>query len=131
MLYFCIYLISYDVWYYFFHQLLHTRYFYFIHKIHHKNIHPKYNDYYTIHFLEFPMQNMGLLLAMYFYKLQMLQLIYAILFINIRGLMEHDERMVFLVGNRHLLHHRIPKYNYGAYWLDYAFGTLYEGRLIN
>jgi sterol desaturase/sphingolipid hydroxylase (fatty acid hydroxylase superfamily) len=131
MIYSCIYLICYDIWYYFIHYLLHTRHFYFIHKIHHKNVYPKFNDYYLIHILEIPIQSIGLLVPIYFYKLHILQLFYALLFINIRGLLEHDERMIFLVGNHHLIHHKIPKYNFGAYWLDYIFGTLYENRLIN
>jgi len=131
MIYFCIYVISYDIWYYFIHRLLHTRYFYYIHKIHHKHIQPKYNDYYSIDILEIPMQSIGLLVPIYFYKLHILQFLLTIFFINIRGVMEHEEKMVFLVGDHHLIHHKIPKYNYGAYWLDYVFGTLYENRLIN
>jgi len=131
MIYFCIYLLSYDTWYYFLHRLLHMRYFYFIHKVHHKKIYPKYYDYYTVDILELPLQSVGIIAPGYFYHFHPMQLLCAILFINIRGLIEHEEGMVFFTGNRHLIHHRIHNYNYGVYWLDYIFGTLYENRLIS
>jgi sterol desaturase/sphingolipid hydroxylase (fatty acid hydroxylase superfamily) len=44
--------------------------------------------------------------------------------LNIRGMMRHDKRGTWLVGNHHLLHHQYPRYNYGEVWLDYLGGTL-------
>lgn len=125
MLAFFLYLICYDIWYYFIHRLMHSRYLYFIHKIHHKKLNPDYYDYYTIHILELPLQSVGIIVPVYFYKLCIVQLIFTLLFINLRGLMEHDSRIPSFISNHHLTHHKIIKYNYGAYWLDYAFGTLY------
>jgi len=125
MIHFLIYILCYDVWYYFIHRLLHTKYLYYIHKIHHKKYNPDYYDFYTIHILELPIQSMGLLLPIYFYELHIFNLIYAIMFINIRGIMTHDNKFIFLVGNHHLNHHKFIKYNYGEYWLDYLFGTIY------
>ena len=82
---FILYILYYDILYYFLHRLLHTKYFYYnIHKIHHKKFNIKYYDYYTIHILEFPLTSVGLLLAIYLYKLYIYQLLFSIIFINIR-----------------------------------------------
>jgi sterol desaturase/sphingolipid hydroxylase (fatty acid hydroxylase superfamily) len=50
-------------------------------------------------------------------------------FLNVRGMMRHDERFVWLIGNHHLLHHLHPQHNYGEYWLDRIGGTLYPTRV--
>jgi len=124
---FILYILYYDILYYFLHRLLHTKYFYYnIHKIHHKKFNIKYYDYYTIHILELPLTSVGLLLAIYLYKLYIYQLLFSIIFINIRGIMMHDKRCIFLVGEHHLTHHKYLKCNYGEYWLDYIFGTQYK-----
>jgi len=120
----------YDIWYYFIHRLLHTKYLYFVHKIHHKKYKPEYYDYYTIHILEIPIQSIGLILAVYLYKLYLYSLICAIIAINIRGILTHDERFIKYIGDHHLYHHKCIVYNYGEYWLDYVFGTLYPNKLI-
>jgi sterol desaturase/sphingolipid hydroxylase (fatty acid hydroxylase superfamily) len=56
----------------------------------------------------------------------MVQLICAILFINLRGVLSHDNRFDVIVGRHHLVHHKYFKCNFGEYWLDYIFGTLRE-----
>jgi len=127
---FILYLIYYDFCYYFLHRLLHTKYLYFIHKIHHKKIKPNYYDFYTIHLLEVPFTSLGLFIAIYLYKLYIYQLLTALLFINIRGVLSHDERFVYLIGDHHLSHHMFFKCNYGEYWLDYTFGTLNNNKLL-
>jgi sterol desaturase/sphingolipid hydroxylase (fatty acid hydroxylase superfamily) len=128
---FLLYLTCYDIWFYFVHRLMHTKYLYFIHKIHHKKLTPLYYDYYTIHILELPLQSIGIICPVYFYKLHIFQLICVILFINLRGIMEHDISFPFFISNHHLMHHRISKYNYGEHWLDYLFGTLYVNKEKN
>ena len=126
---FFFYIVYYDIFYYFLHRLLHTKYLYFIHKIHHiKNI-PDYYDYYNIHVLELPFTSIGLIFAIYLYKLYIYQLLYAIIFINVRGILIHDNQFIYLVGDHHLIHHKYYKCNYGEYWLDYIFGTVYNKRL--
>jgi sterol desaturase/sphingolipid hydroxylase (fatty acid hydroxylase superfamily) len=126
---FFFYIMYYDIFYYFLHRLLHTKYLYFIHKIHHiKNI-PDYYDYYNIHVLELPFTSIGLIFAIYLYKLYIYQLLYAIIFINVRGILMHDNQFIYLVGDHHLIHHKYYKCNYGEYWLDYIFGTVYNKRL--
>jgi sterol desaturase/sphingolipid hydroxylase (fatty acid hydroxylase superfamily) len=126
---FFFYIVYYDIFYYFLHRLLHTKYLYFIHKIHHiKNI-PDYYDYYNIHVLELPFTSIGLIFAIYLYKLYIYQLLYAIIFINVRGILIHDNQFIYLVGDHHLIHHKYYKCNYGEYWLDYIFGTVCNKRL--
>lgn len=126
---FFFYIVYYDIFYYFLHRLLHTKYLYSIHKIHHiKNI-PDYYDYYNIHILEVPFTSIGLIFAIYLYKLYIYQLLYAIVFINVRGILMHDNQFIYLVGDHHLIHHKYYKCNYGEYWLDYIFGTVYKKRL--
>jgi sterol desaturase/sphingolipid hydroxylase (fatty acid hydroxylase superfamily) len=121
---FILYILYYDFFYYFLHRLLHTRLFYKIHKIHHLKIKPSFSDYYNVHILEIPLTTFGLFLAVYIHKIYIYQLIWSILFINIRGMLEHDDRFIFLVGDHHLNHHLLFTCNYGEYWLDFIFGTL-------
>jgi len=121
----------YDFCYYFLHRLLHTRFFYPIHKIHHRKINTDYYDYYTVHILEIPLTSLGLLLAVYLHNLYTYQLISSIIFINIRGVMMHDNMFIFLVGDHHLIHHKYIRYNYGEIWLDYVFGTQYCNKIIS
>jgi sterol desaturase/sphingolipid hydroxylase (fatty acid hydroxylase superfamily) len=127
---FIYYLIYYDFCYYFLHRLLHTKYFYFIHKIHHKKISPNYYDYYTINLIEIPFTSLGLFIAIYLYKLYIYQLLATLLVINIRGVLTHDERFIYLMGDHHLKHHKYFKSNYGEYWMDYIFGTTYNNNII-
>jgi sterol desaturase/sphingolipid hydroxylase (fatty acid hydroxylase superfamily) len=125
-----LYILYYDFCYYFLHRLLHTKLFYPIHKIHHKKYKPDFYDFYTIHIVEIPLTSMGIIFAIYLHQLYIYQLLYAIMFINIRGVMSHDYRCIFFIGNHHLLHHKFIKCNYGEYWLDYIFGTLNDNSLI-
>ena len=93
---FLIYIFFYDFCYYFLHRLLLTKYFYFIHKIHHKKIEPDYYDYYTINIIEVPITSIGLLISMYIYNIYIYQLICAILYINLRGILSHDSKFFVL-----------------------------------
>jgi sterol desaturase/sphingolipid hydroxylase (fatty acid hydroxylase superfamily) len=120
-----LYVVYYDFFYYFMHRLLHTGMFYQIHKIHHYRIEPEYKDFYKVHILETPLTSIGLIFAVYLYKLYIYQLLCAIIFINVRGVMSHDKKFISLVGDHHLQHHKFFKCNYGEYWMDYLFGTLH------
>lgn len=95
MKWFIVYLLYYDFFYYFMHRLLHTRHFYPIHKIHHRRYNPDYQDFYNVHLIEVPLTGVGLFVAMYLHEIYIYQLISCILFINVRGLMEHDARGIF------------------------------------
>jgi len=127
MIQFFICILCYDMWYYVAHIFLHDKNIYFIHKIHHKKSYSDltYLDSNVNHMLEVPIQNIGLLIPFTVCKIDYLTLLFAYVFILIRGYMEHDNRFTSIIGNHHLLHHRYPKYNFGEYWIDYLCGTKY------
>ncbi len=124
MLLFVLHILSYDIWFYVTHMLLHTRPLYWIHKKHHEKPFPTYKDTYHDHILESPIQASGFLLPLLICAFDPYQTIPAILLINARGMLMHDPRGSFIMGDHHLLHHRLSHGNYGQYWLDYMFNTL-------
>lgn len=129
MKYILVYILYYDFFYYFMHRLFHTKYLYPIHKIHHSAYKPKYNDFINVHYLEYPLSSVGLYIALYLHNIYIYQLIITICFIMVRGLMEHDERFIWIVGNHHLQHHYYFKCNYGEHWIDYVFDTVYKNKI--
>jgi len=84
-------------------------------------------DAYVGHFMESPLQGLGMLFPLLFISFNM-QFIYALILVNIRGMLRHDIRFVWLIGNHHILHHTYPQYNFGEYWLDKLGGTCYPNK---
>jgi lathosterol oxidase len=119
--------ISYDIWFYISHVLLHSKYLYKYHKEHHYKIVPQFLDTYAGHRLEGPFQGVGMFFPFAVLTYTYYDILLILFLLNLRGMMRHDERCVFLIGNHHLLHHRYPNYNYGEYWIDWLFGTLLHG----
>lgn len=117
-------ILFYDIWFYISHLLLHTKFLYKYHKKHHTKIVPKFMDTYVGHILESPFQGIGMFFPYLLLKYNIFDFLITIIFLNIRGMMRHDERCIFLIGNHHLLHHKYPNYNYGEYWIDYICKTL-------
>ena len=117
-------IVSYDIWFYISHIILHNN-LYKYHKEHHTKIVPQLLDTYVGHSLEGPFQGLGMMLPFIVYDFYIFDFFMILLFLNIRGMMRHDERFIFLIGNHHLLHHRYPNYNFGEYWIDYLCGTKY------
>ena len=115
----------YDIWFYYSHILLHMRQLYPYHKIHHQNKRPRFLDTYVGHSLESPFQSLGALVPFFFMSYTFSDIVTILAFLNIRGMMRHDDRMIFLIGNHHYLHHLYPNYNFGEYWIDSLCGTLY------
>lgn len=118
---------SYDVWFYISHIILHKKIFYtLIHKDHHLVDYNTmiFTDAYVGHFVESLFQGVGVFFPLLFIQFNPYSLIYALLIINARGMLRHDRRFIWLIGNHHILHHKYPKYNFGEYWLDVTFGTL-------
>lgn len=128
MYHFLFFVLSYDLWFYISHRFLHTPMGYkWIHRYHHSVEAKKlnYSDTYVAHIFEGPIQSAGVLFPLYFIPLNIHTLIVVALFLNIRGMLRHDIRMTWLVGNYHVLHHKYPLYNFGDLWLDWLMGTHY------
>jgi sterol desaturase/sphingolipid hydroxylase (fatty acid hydroxylase superfamily) len=65
------------------------------------------------------------LFPLLFMKFHAPTMIYSLIIVNIRGMLRHDTRYTWLIGNHHILHHKYPQYNFGEYWLDKLGGTMY------
>ena len=125
MLHVLLSILSYDIWFYISHVILHTKGIYIYHKQHHRKAEITFIDTYDVHWVEGVFQGVGMLFpyALYTYSLTDTFIVLALL--NIRGMMRHDDRCTFLIGNHHLLHHINPNYNFGEYWIDSLCGTKY------
>ena len=55
-------------------------------------------------------------------------IIIILFLLNLRGMMAHDRRWTFLIGNHHLLHHKYGNCNYGQYWIDTLCGTRHPNK---
>jgi len=114
----------YDIWFYISHLLLHTPMLYKFHHEHHMKEFPTFLDTYVGHALEGPFQGLGALVPFCAYKYSALDICLILAILNIRGMMRHDPRCRFIIGNHHLLHHRYPRFNYGEAWIDRICGTM-------
>lgn len=121
-----LYIVCYDVWFYVSHIILHSKHFYKFHKIHHAVPYNslKYNDTHKAHYIENIIQPIGIFTPFLFKHGNLYRLLIAFIFISIRGALRHDNRLIWLVGDHHILHHQHINYNYGEKWLDKIFGTL-------
>lgn len=118
-------IIGYDIWFYISHLILHTKYFWRYHKEHHKNkLKLVFTDTYVGHILEGPFQGIGIFFPYIYIKYSTYEFIISLIIINIRGMLRHDYRCSWIIGNHHLLHHEYINYNYGEYWIDYLGKTL-------
>ena len=127
ILYIFLIIISYDIWFYLSHIILHMNFIKKIHKIHHSTNYKKlkFTDTSHAHLIENILQPLGAFIPLIFFNINIYLLINTCIFIYFRGLLRHDYRIINIVGNHHILHHKYPKYNYGEYWLDKLFGTIY------
>ena len=119
---------SYDVWFYISHVFLHYKTpFTLIHYIHHQKPHNKLIlwDAYVGSNWEGIIQSAGIFIPYLLNRFPLPYLFIAGFLTNLRGLIRHDNRYIWLIGNHHLLHHKYPNYNYGEYWIDKLCGTLY------
>jgi Delta7-sterol 5-desaturase len=124
MLLFILNIISYDIWFYMFHRILHTSYLYKYHLKHHTIKNPHWYDTYYATIFENSILGLGIFIPMIYYQVFNYECLLAILFINIRGLIRHETRLKHIFGTHHLLHHKHLKYNYGEYWIDYIMNTI-------
>jgi lathosterol oxidase len=120
-------ILCYDLWFYTSHIILHYRISYSkIHYEHHQQFYQTliFWDAYKGNHLEVIIQSAGLFAPYLVIDIPLSCLIIAGFITNLRGLMRHDNRCIWLIGNHHILHHKYPRYNYGEYWIDKLCGTL-------
>ncbi len=120
---FILHIIGYDIWFYISHLLLHTRLLWWAHKIHHEKVNPTFADTYHGHWAEGPFQSIGFFLPVAFGLHSVWPALWALVLVNMRGILRHDARAVWLIGNHHLIHHILGTCNFGDYYMDYIFGT--------
>lgn len=130
MFMFILHVLGYDIWFYASHRFLH-KYLWSIHRIHHEKVNPTLWDTNHAHWSEGIIQSAGILLPFLIYSPIWIEFWLAAIFTNIRGHARHDPRTAWLIGDHHILHHRLGNVNYGDYYLDWMFGTLDESTRIN
>lgn len=123
-----LHILGYDIWFYISHLMLHSKYLWKYHAIHHEIKYPKFTDTYKGHMLEGPFQSIGFLLPYMFYDFDYMNFLIGLIIVNVRGLLRHDGRTVWLIGDHHMLHHSRVGVNYGEYWLDTLMGTAHRGQ---
>jgi sterol desaturase/sphingolipid hydroxylase (fatty acid hydroxylase superfamily) len=125
-------IVGYDIWFYISHILLHTKYLWKYHQIHHSRTDLTFMDAYYSHIFEGIFQSIGILLPLviswtwtwtWTWPWVWIELAMAVIFVNLRGMARHEPRVIWLVGDYHLMHHKYPNTNYGEPWLDRLFGT--------
>lgn len=123
----CTHIFCYDLWFYISHILLHTKTLRPIHNVHHVNeINLNWTSSFEGHPFEFFFQSWGFFVPFFFRVWDhgfLTECALVISFLTIRGMMRHDERCTFLIGNHHLLHHKYPYCNFGDYYTDMLMGT--------
>jgi sterol desaturase/sphingolipid hydroxylase (fatty acid hydroxylase superfamily) len=121
------FVLCYDVWFYLIHVCLHDKRLYPFHKEHHSTPYQKLQlwDTYRAHWIENATQGLGIFIPLLFFPKPWNAFVVSYIGINVRGLMRHDSRFVWLIGNHHLLHHKNMNYNFGEYWIDVCMGTQY------
>ncbi len=85
-----------------------------------------WKDTYVAHWIESPFQGIGMFVPYLLYKYSWLDTFLILAFLNVRGMMRHDRRFIWLVGDHHLIHHKDGKYNFGEVWIDSLGGTRFD-----
>ncbi len=125
-----LYVLFYDIWFYFSHVLMHkVEPLRKIHLSHHTVFYKQmtFLDAYSGHFIETPLQSLGFLFPLLFRQFVWGPFIVSVAFVNARNMVRHDYNSVRLVGNHHIIHHKYYYCNFGEYWIDRLFGTHYKG----
>lgn len=119
----------YDAWFYVTHIILH-KYLYNIHKEHHDTPYNKllYTSTNVAHWFEHALQGLGHFIHPFFVDFYVFEYSIGFAIVVVRGLMRHDDRCSWLMGNHHILHHKYIGYNYGEYWIDNLMGNVYPDK---
>ena len=117
--------VCYDVWFYVVHRLLHTpRLYAKYHSQHHQHMRPTYRETFVASTAENCVSGLGIfvpLLNCSTFSLPVFAAAY--LYCLVRGVLRHDSRASWLVGDHHLIHHLQPNKNFSSYYVDVIFGT--------
>ena len=124
-----LHVLGYDIWFYISHRLLHTAPLWPYHALHHAYRYPTFTETYAGHALEGPFQSIGFLLPYVWFDFHLTAAAVALILVNLRGMMRHDVRAAWLIGNHHLLHHEVGTGNFGEEWLDTLCGTAIKARI--
>jgi sterol desaturase/sphingolipid hydroxylase (fatty acid hydroxylase superfamily) len=76
------------------------------------------------------LQSLGFLVPLAWFNADWKACVAAAVFLNVRGMLQHDERGAALVGRHHLDHHQFFTGNYGQPWLDWLGGTALSPRAL-
>ena len=117
-------LLSYDLFFYFSHRLMHSKEYWWIHEEHHNYVNPTWEDSHKAHILENSILTVGYCIPFLFGIWSPYEVLGSIIIITIRGWLRHDKRTEWVDGGHHLYHHKVYNKNYGEPWLDWIFGTL-------
>lgn len=123
MFLFLLNILCYDLWFYCFHRLLHTKKLYKYHKKHHENVEPNWQDTYHASLLENVISPLGIYIPMMYYGVFNMECVLSMIFANTRGLIRHESRLTSIFGDHHIVHHKRLNCNYGETWIDYIMGT--------
>ena len=118
--------LSYDIWFYITHVVLHWSPMYPIHKLHHTRFPITWKDTFEGHSLETLGQILGAFFPLLFWSYTWKEIALPLVFIGVRGLVRHDPQGTWLTGKHHILHHKHPNCNFGEYWIDSLCGTSYQ-----
>lgn len=117
--------IGYDVWFYAVHRLLHVPCLYKkFHYEHHTFNRPTINEACYASKTENVLSGLGIFLPVVLQSRPSMAGLFAVyVFCFVRGLLRHDARAIWLVGDHHLQHHLDPKRNFSSKYVDFVFGT--------
>ena len=126
VLYFVSCVVSYDLWFYAVHRLLHTPLLYArYHSQHHEHRRPTYREAFVASTVENCVSGLGILAPLISCPLLPVPVFAAAcVYCFVRGVLRHDARASWLVGAHHLEHHLNPRGNFSSYYVDVLFGTV-------
>lgn len=127
-------IVSYDIWFYYFHRLLHTKWFYVYHKRHHeyvKNVSAKA----TFHadLFENLLSGAGVIFPWFYLPdVEASAVLAGSMACTVMGIIHHDPHLVrlsalkWVFDDHHIRHHHFFNGNYGRFWIDVLHGTVIE-----
>ena len=125
LLQFAAYVLSYDLWFYGVHRMLHSPRFYkTFHSQHHKHVHPTFQDTFVASATENTLSGLGIVIPLVLFQEPSFPSFgVAWFFCLVRGILRHDPRASWIVGSHHLDHHMHPNCNFSSLYVDRVFGT--------